>query len=93
MAIKAKQVIVQGRVQGVGFRYFVQDAASRLGLTGSVRNLPDRTVLIVVEGEEDLLEDFLKEVHRGPRMARVERLQIDELSPGGKYKTFHIEGW
>ena len=93
MAVKAKQIIVHGRVHGVGFRYFVQDAASRLGLTGYVRNLPDGTVLILVEGEEDLFEELLKEVRRGPRMARVERLQIDEMSPVGKYKTFHIEGW
>ncbi len=93
MATKAIQVIVHGRVQGVGFRYYVQEAARRRGVAGDVRNRHDGTVLILVEGEDDPIEEFLKDVRRGPPMSRVERLQIDDLTPTGKYKTFHIEGW
>ena len=93
MATKAKQVIVHGRVQGVGFRYFVQETGSRLGLTGDVRNRHDGTVMIRVEGDELLIEEFLNEVRRGPRMARVERVQTEEVPPSGKYKAFQIEGW
>jgi len=93
MARRAKKILVYGRVQGVGFRYFVQRSASNLGLTGSVRNLPDSTVEILVEGEEDLIDQFLEEVRSGPRMARVNRLEIEDVPPGAAYKSFHIEGW
>jgi len=93
MARRAKKILVYGRVQGVGFRYFVQRAANNLGLTGGVRNLPDSTVEIVVEGEEALINQLLEEVRNGPPMARVDRLEIKDVPPGGTYKSFHIEGW
>ena len=93
MSVEAKHIVVHGDVQGVGFRYFVQRAAARLGLTGNVRNCLDFTVEIVVEGESDRMTDFLDEVQRGPRMARIDRLDIEDIPPGGKYRTFLIEGW
>ena len=93
MARRAKKILVYGTVQGVGFRYFVQRAARNLGLAGSVRNLPDSTVEILVEGEEGLIDQFLEEVRSGPPMASVNRLEITDVPPGGTYKSFHIEGW
>ena len=51
--MKRVSVIVSGRVQGVGFRYFVEDIAADMKITGWVRNLPDGTVEIDAEGEED----------------------------------------
>lgn len=93
MAVEAKHIIVSGRVQGVGFRYFVQGVASRLGLGGNVRNCSDSTVEIVVEGESDQIGQFIKDVGKGPSPARVERLEIHDLAPSGKYGGFSIEGW
>jgi acylphosphatase len=93
MPVRAKQIRVHGRVQGVGFRYFVQRAGSRLGLTGNVRNCPDDTVEIVVAGDTELIEEFLKEVTKGPPLSRVERLEINDIAPVQKFRSFQIEGW
>jgi acylphosphatase len=93
MPVRAKQIRVHGRVQGVGFRYFVQRAGSRLGLTGNVRNRPDDTVEIVVAGDAELIEEFLKEVTKGPPLSRVERLEINDIASVEKFRSFQIEGW
>jgi acylphosphatase len=93
MPVRAKQIRVHGRVQGVGFRYFVQRAGNRLGLTGNVRNRPDDTVEIVVAGDAELIEEFLKEVTKGPSLSRVERLEINDIAPVEKFRSFQIEGW
>jgi acylphosphatase len=90
---EAKRIIVHGIVQGVGFRYFVQRAGTRMGLTGDVRNLPDRTVEIIVEGDSGRMDVFLKEVRKGPPASQVDRLEIHEIAPGGGYKSFMMEGW
>jgi acylphosphatase len=89
----AKLIMVRGRVQGVGFRYFVQDAASRLGLTGNVRNCPDSTVEIVAEGNACAITDLIEQVRQGPRLARVERVDAVDIPVEGTYGSFSIEGW
>ncbi len=93
MATHAKQIIVYGRVQGVGFRYFVQHVGNRLGLTGNVRNCPDSTVEIVVEGGAKGIADFIKQVERGPSLARVQRVDVVDIPVQGTYGSFSIEGW
>ena len=93
MAAHAKQIIVHGRVQGVGFRYFVQHVGNRLGLTGNVRNCPDSTVEIIVEGNEKGIADFIKQLERGPSLARVQRVDIVDIPVQGTYGSFSIEGW
>lgn len=92
MKIQAKHIVVHGRVQGVGFRYFVRDAALRLGLGGDVRNRPDSTVEIVVEGASAPVEALVREVSRGPALARVERLDVDDIPAEGNYRSFTMEG-
>lgn len=91
--MQAKHIIVHGMVQGVGFRWFVQRLGTRLGLTGDVRNLPDGTVEIVVQGDGRKLREFVAAVSRGPSMAHVERLEIRDIAPSGDYSSFLIEGW
>jgi acylphosphatase len=93
MAKLARRIVVHGRVQGVGFRYFVQRAGKSHGLTGNVRNLPDDTVEIVVEGPLGAVEDFIRDVRKGPRMALVEGLDVHEIAVTDRYSTFMIEGW
>jgi acylphosphatase len=63
---------IAGRVQGVGFRWFVREEARRLGLAGWVRNLPSGEVELVAEGSPDSLEAFAKTIGKGPPGARVE---------------------
>jgi acylphosphatase len=77
----ARRFLISGRVQGVGFRFFTQDAARREGLHGFVRNNPDGTVEAVAEGEADSLERFERAIRRGPSRSRVEQVTIDETEP------------
>ncbi len=67
--------IIQGRVQGVGFRWFVMREALRLKLGGFARNLPDGSVEVVSEGPDAVLEQFEEQLRRGPSHARVDDVQ------------------
>jgi acylphosphatase len=93
MAVRAKHIIVYGRVQGVGFRYFVQHVGNRLGLCGNVRNCPDSTVEIIVEGDAGKITDLIKQVEKGPSLARVQRVDVLDIPAKGTYSSFSIEGW
>lgn len=77
MTIQAIQVQVTGRVQGVGFRYFVKLEAKRLGLVGSATNQADGSVLALAQGEETVLADFIDFLtHRQPApYGRVDAVQ------------------
>ena len=77
----ARRFVITGRVQGVGFRYFTQDAARREGLHGFVRNHDDGTVEAVAEGESEALERFERAIRRGPSRSRVEQVMIDDVEP------------
>ena len=91
MEISAKHIIVHGRVQGVGFRYFVRKAGLERGLTGNVCNCYDGTVGIIVEGNAAEIAGFLKEVEIGPALSRVERLDISDITSRGTYDSFLVE--
>jgi acylphosphatase len=67
----ARRFVVRGRVQGVGFRYFVIREASRLALVGWTRNLPDGAVEVLASGEEASLEALQRRLGEGPPAARV----------------------
>ena len=69
--------IVTGRVQGVGFRYFVARAARGLGLSGYVRNLPDGTVELAVAGDRAALESLAALLEKGPPGAIVKSVELD----------------
>jgi len=90
---EAIELIVAGRVQGVGFRYFTQRAAFARGLTGWVRNMPDGSVTIRAKGAPDQLTDFCEEVRRGPAFGRVDRFEEKRLPAGSLdgYVSFDIE--
>jgi acylphosphatase len=77
-------------VQGVGFRYFTQDAALREGVTGWVRNLPDGRVEALVEGDAEAVTRVERAVRSGPRGARVDRVYVDVEEPTGAYKAFSV---
>ena len=92
MKILAKRIVVHGMVQGVGFRYFVRKAGMERGLTGNACNFLDGTVEIIVEGDALKIEDFLKEVERGPALSRVEQMDISDIPALGAYDSFLVEG-
>jgi acylphosphatase len=76
-------IFVSGKVQGVGFRAYVQHTANKLGLTGWVRNVGYSQVETVAEGNPEVLQRFIEEVRSGPRSGRVDDLSFcweDQLS-------------
>ena len=89
--LAAFSAIVHGRVQGVFFRSFVREQASILGLTGYVRNLPSgREVEVYAEGEREKLEQLVKQLHIGPRWAKVDKVEINWSEYTGRFDTFNI---
>jgi len=86
----AKRFIVKGRVQGVGFRYFAIRAAAGCGVVGTVRNMPDGSVEAIAEGSDDAIEEFRRELARGPSYAHVTTVDETPLQPTGRYRGFNV---
>jgi acylphosphatase len=86
----ARRLVISGRVQGVGFRWFARDAARREGVFGWVRNLPDGRVEALVEGEADAVERTERALRRGPGSAHVKDVFVDDQDATGAYKDFSI---
>jgi acylphosphatase len=87
--LTARRLIVSGRVHGVGFRYFVNEAARREGVRGWVRNLPDGRVEVLAEGDEESVDRLERHVRRGPPAARVDDV-IVHVEPPGDVRGFEI---
>ena len=83
-------IIVEGLVQGVGYRWFAARRAQALGITGFVRNLYDGTVEVRAAGERKTLEELIGELRVGPRSALVTNLKIEWGSPPDSTAT-HFE--
>jgi len=77
-----RHIVARGRVQGVGYRAFVEDTALRFGLEGWVRNRRDGTVEAVVSGDDDLVERIIAACRRGPPAARVEAVDVAAVDAG-----------
>jgi acylphosphatase len=86
----ARKFLVSGHVQGVGFRFFAQNAARREGLSGHVTNHPDGSVEAVAEGESEAMTRFERALRQGPSRSRVERVLVDEAVPTGLHVGFEI---
>ncbi len=86
-------VLVEGLVQGVGFRYATQHRALALGLTGWVRNLHDGRVEAEFEGPRPDLERMLEWCQVGPRMAQVSKVETKWETGEPKYPSFQLRGW
>ena len=90
MATIRIHLYVSGRVQGVNYRAFVKREALRLGLTGWVRNLPDRRVEVVAEGEEGQVERLVRLCGEGPSLALVRGIESHREPPTGSFSSFSI---
>jgi acylphosphatase len=73
-----RRYLIEGRVQGVGFRYFTRKAARGLGLAGFVRNLPDGSVEAAAEGAEEALAALERALRQGPPGSRVESVKTTQ---------------
>ncbi len=74
--VKTVRVLISGRVQGVGFRYWVENTATALGVSGWVRNLRDGSVEAVYSGDVEAVDRMVAESRRGPRHANVDRVRL-----------------
>ena len=91
-AIHARRFLVRGRVQGVGFRWFVEREAHILGIAGWVRNRSDGTVEVLAMGTRDQLSGLRTRLREGPRAARVDDVEESDAEPVKGLNAFRIEG-
>lgn len=87
----ARILFIEGLVQGVGFRYFAQRAASRHQVTGYVRNLEDGRVEAFVQGTERKVTAMRDDLATGPRYGRVDNIEELVAEPTKEFSTFRIE--
>ncbi len=89
---QARRFVVRGRVQGVGFRWFVEREAQILGVAGWVRNNADGSVEVLAQGSHEQLLGLRSRLREGPRAARVDDVEEIEARPVAGLTTFRIEG-
>ena len=89
MEVRA-EIVVNGLVQGVGFRYFVMREAKKLELNGYVKNLYTGEVLTVVEGEKAIIEEMINKLRVGPIHASVKSCKIDWQEPKNEFTDFEV---
>ena len=89
---QARRFLVRGRVQGVGFRWFVEREAQILGIAGWVRNNFDGTVEVLAMGTREQLAGMRSRLQEGPRAARVDDVEESEAEPVKGLNSFRIEG-
>jgi acylphosphatase len=89
MEVRA-EIVINGLVQGVGFRYFVMREAKNLELKGYVKNLYSGEVLTVIEGEKANAEEMVKKLRVGPIHASVKSFKVDWLEPKNEFTDFEV---
>jgi len=89
---QARRFLVHGRVQGVGFRWFVEREAAILQIAGWVRNNHDGTVEVLAQGTRDQLAGLHARLREGPRAARIDEVEVSEAQPVAGLTSFRIQG-
>ena len=89
--LKRAHLFISGRVQGVNFRYYTRQQAQSLGVTGWVRNLLDRRVEAICEGDEISVQQMIEWCYQGPSAARVDHVETHWEEPTGQFSSFEIK--
>ena len=89
--IKTFRIILSGRVQGVGYRYFVHDLATRFEVKGYVQNTHDNKVEIICQGKKNNLDMFIQAVKKGPALSFISEFLIEEIADFSLYDFFIIK--
>ena len=84
------EIVVSGRVQGVGFRYFAMQRAIELGITGWVRNQADNSVIMVAQADEVVINTFVDFLYLGPTRSRVAQISKSKINSSPIFDTFSI---
>jgi acylphosphatase len=90
MPVKSIYLVISGRVQGVGFRYFARQKAQELQISGWVKNTPDGKIEIEAEGDSHNLDAFIEWMRIGPSRAVVRSFSNSEVSPIRNFTNFII---
>jgi acylphosphatase len=91
-SVQARRFLVRGRVQGVGFRWFVEREAVILQVAGWVRNNSDSSVEVLAQGTREQLAGLHSRLREGPRAARVDNVEVSEAEPIPGLTSFQIQG-
>jgi acylphosphatase len=86
----AADIVVEGRVQGVGFRDFAHRKASLLGLHGFVMNLRDGRVRVRVEGPRGTIDELVRDLWRGPPLSQVDEVSVTWMTFSGRFASFNV---
>jgi acylphosphatase len=89
--IKTFRILVSGRVQGVGFRYFVYDRAIQFKVKGYVQNTPDNKVEVICQGQKNNLDLFILSVKKGPALSFISEFLLEEVADFSIYNFFDIK--
>ena len=89
--LKTYSLLLSGRVQGVGFRYFAEARAARYNIKGYVKNTYDNKVEIVCQGEPVNLDKFILEVKNGPSFSYINQVDMEEIIDAPVYDVFEIK--
>ncbi len=90
MGVARAHLVIQGRVQGVSFRYHTMQEARILGLTGWVRNLWDGRVEVLIAGDEDAVKQMIEWCQQGPPSAVVENVEVAWEEPAAEFNNFRV---
>lgn len=85
------KITVKGTVQGVGYRWFADRAARKYELKGFVENLADGSVYVEVEGKREWIEDYIKDLRKGPNLSRVDEIIVVWGEPHNLFINFKIK--
>lgn len=85
------EIMIKGKVQGVGFRYFVNQKANEMGITGWVKNTIDGDVLVLAQGIEAELKTFTDYLYVGPTRSRVDRITINKMQVSTVFDNFSVK--
>lgn len=89
--MKNYEIIVTGRVQGVGFRHYTLQKANELGICGWVKNMPDDSILIVAQGDEPVIKTFIDFLYIGPTRSRVIQVSKSEIISSTNFHNFSVK--
>jgi len=91
--METRKCVVHGRVQGVGFRWFVTRNAKDLGVRGTVRNRPDGAVEAVLQADRpEPVESLIERIRSGPPASRVEAVDCSHVDDGARFERFEVTG-
>lgn len=86
----AAKLVVHGTVQGVFFRQFIKENADKLGLKGYVRNMDDKSVEVIIEGDKEQIGKIIEIIKKGPEHSMIRDVLAEEKKWSGEFKDFKI---